>query len=268
MSPRANRSWKSLMPQGFAVLSAAIVISAAFSTALHVQARVDDEPETTAASPYSEPQYATLTATTNTINVTMLPVVESNGTVVYYNLTIPIKTTETVSGTKATITLAAGTVTQVASPISETTSFKPGTYAGPSTVLSGDARVTVSNPGLAPGGATEWSLGAAAGAANCTYPATANWYVASPTATNNPLAPRLKLAGITASDTGYQYGTTGSQNCIGGQSTDYLWYPNSLIGVTQNGSNLTIVTFTDGNGHDHNTAQDTITYAPYTPPAN
>ena len=251
MSPRANRSWKSLMPQGFAVLSAAIVISAAFATALHVQARVDDEPETTTASPYTEPQYATLTATTNTINAAMVPIVLSNGTVAYYNLTIPLKVTETVAGAKTTVTVTAGTVAQAVSATPLISSFKAGNYVGPSTIDSGKALVTVSNPGVAPGGATEWSLTASTGAEPNTSPTSASWYVGP--VSSNPNYATLKTLGLTSPSV--FYGTTGTA----GGYNNLCWLSNSIISVVETGSNLTITSYTS-DGTNQRTPCDSITY--------
>ena len=68
----------------------------------------------------------------------------------------------------------------------------------------------------------------------CTYPSSATWYV-GPIA-NSPLAARLKAAGITS--TAWSYGVTGGEACYNN------WPDNTLIGLSQTGNKLTIVSFT------------------------
>jgi hypothetical protein len=249
MKLRFNRSyWKPLV----ALSGAALVLSVVLATAGGVKAQVDDElsPETTPA-PYAELQYATLTGTSNTINATMVPVVLSNGTIVYKNLTIPLKVTETVSGTTTTVTVTAGTVTEVASPTPQVSSFKAGTYVGPG---GGSTQViNLSSPGVTSNGATEWSIAAASSATGCTYPTTGTFYVGA--LANNPLYARLKKAGITS--TAYSYGLLGSGNtCFPGGA----WYGGTIVGLSQTGNSLTIYSFTENSTQDQSTPYDQITY--------
>jgi hypothetical protein len=70
---------------------------------------------------------------------------------------------------------------------------------------------------------------------------------------------RLKAAGITS--TAWSYGVIGSSGCAVDSSD---WYPRSLVGLSQTGNTLTIVSFTSG-GSDSSTPRDQITYT-YTLP--
>lgn len=157
--------------------------------------------EAATTTPYALFQYSTMTGSGNTITVGRVPVVNSSGATNYYDVTI----TFTVSST-GTLALASGYPQIAASPNLIVAGFKAGKYVGPSTVLSGDAIVNVSGPGVASGGATEWSLAAASGASSQTYPCSATWYVGA--LTSNPLYARIKKAGITS--TAWSYGVVGS----------------------------------------------------------
>jgi hypothetical protein len=246
------KSWLALPAAGLV----AIAMSATL-TGVHAQNAGDDDTlAATTPAPYAEVQYATLTGTTNTVNLTMLPVVDSAGALHYVNVTIPLE--ESVSS-KGVVTITAGTPTVVTAPITGATSFKAGPYVGPATVLGGKALITVSGPGVPVSGNTEWSLAASTGAAACTYPASATWYVGSPTSSSNPLYARLKKAGITSP--AYSYGTLGSQLCVPNNVTDYFWGSGSLIGVSQTGSAITIASFSSNyGGGDVNYAVDQITF--------
>ena len=202
--------------------------------------------------PYALFQYASLTGTGNTITATQIPVVTTTGVTVYENLTIQFN----LDG-NGNLTIAPGYPQAIPAPTLLTSGFKPGTYAGPSGVLSGKALVTVSGPGVTDGGATEWSLSSAAGADPCTYPLSANWYVGS--IANNPYAARIQAAKITS--TAFSYGVGNATNCSGagvGISTD--WFNNVLIGVSQVGNTITIASFSNNNSSDFSTPQAQITY--------
>lgn len=241
-----------------AVAAVAVVVSTALS-GVHAQdeARVpvaapaypdDARPETTAPTYYAEFQYATITGTTDTINATMVPVVTSTGTV-YKNLTFAVTV-----DSKGDITV--GTPTVVAAPSVLVSAFKAGNYMGPSTVNGGRNLITVSGPGTVAGGQTVWSLSAATGADSCTYPASASWYVGSPTSTGNPMYTRLQAAKITS--TAYSYGTGGDadSSC----SVNGNWAGGTLIGVSQTGNQLIITSFSSLGTFDKASPIDTITY--------
>jgi hypothetical protein len=158
-------------------------------------------------------------------------VVTATGVTVYENLTLQFNV-----DANGNLTIASGFPQIIPSPLILTSGFKPGTYAGPSTVLGGKALITISGPGVTDGGATEWSLSAAAGADPCTFPYSANWYVGS--LANNPYAPYLKEDGITS--TAWSYGVGSASQCSGANGN---WYNNALIGVSQAGNTITIVSF-------------------------
>ena len=137
--------------------------------------------------------------------------------------------------------------------------FKAGTYVGPPTVLGGKATITVSGPSVGPGGVTEYTLVAAAGADQCTYPSAATWYVVGSVLANNPFASRIKSAGITS--TLVSYGV-GSSQC---DTDDYDWVQNTLLGFSQVGNTLTISSYTYDGTEDFSTARDSIVYSLQTP---
>jgi hypothetical protein len=197
--------------------------------------------------PYALFQYASLTGSGNTITATQIPVVTATGVTVYENLTLQFN-----SDANGNLTIASGFPQIIPAPTLITSGFKTGTYVGPSTVLNGTALVTISGPGVTDGGATEWSLSSAAGANSCTYPLSANWYV-GPIA-NNPNAYRLKTDGITS--TAWSYGVGSASQCSGANN---YWINNALIGVSQVGNTITIISFSQ-QGVDSSTPLAQITY--------
>jgi hypothetical protein len=233
-----------------AIAIAAVAVSAALS-GVHAQNRDDAaRPETTPAS-YAQFQYATLSGTTNALNVSQLPVVTATGTV-YKNLTLQVEV-----DSKGNITVAPGSPTVTAAPSTLASSFKDGNYVGPSTVNSGANLITVSGPGVVVGGTTVWSLTASPDASTCTYPASATWWVGPPSSTNNPLYIRLQNAKI--SSTAFSYGTIGSVGSSSCPESDY-WGRGTLIGVSQTGNQLTISSFSTFGSIDSSNALDQITY--------
>ena len=196
--------------------------------------------------PYVLFQNSTLTGSGNTINATFLPVVLSTGTI-YENVTIQFDV-----AADGTLTIAPGYPQVVKSPVFITSKFVPGTYVGPSTILGGTALITVSGPSVGPGGTTEWTITTPTGANSCTYPNSATWYV-GPLA-SNPLATRLKSAGITS--TSYSYGIGSSQCSTDGSD----WLQSTLIGLSQVGDALTIYSYTYDGLDDYSTPRDQITY--------
>jgi hypothetical protein len=146
------------------------------------------------------------------------------------------------------ITYILGTATAPsATPVS---TFQAGTYRSPSTILSGQATITLTGPGNAGSGNLQWTLANAPGANNCTYPNTATWFV-GPIASNPLVAARLSKAGITS--TAWSYGV-GNGNACGG-----FWGGNDLLGFSQIGNTLSIARFTSG-GNDFAAPVDEITY--------
>jgi hypothetical protein len=178
------------------------------------------------------------------VTATWLPIVTSAGTV-YKNVVLQFT-----FDADGNLILAPNYPEVTKAPAIIVSNFKAGTYLGPSTVLGGMAEVNVSGPGIAPGGATEWSLSAASGANSCTYPATATWYVGS--LATSPIAARLKSAGITS--TAYSYGVASAASCAGN-----YWANDALIGVSQIGNTITISSFSFA-GSDYGTPQAQITF--------
>jgi len=176
--------------------------------------------------PYALFDQATLTGSGNTITATQIPVVTGTGAVVYLNATLQFNV-----DANGNLTIATGYPQVSAAPTLLTGNFKAGKYVGPANILGGKAAIIVSGPGVTDGGATEWTLTAAPGSDTSTYPGTASWWV-GPIA-NNPYAAQIKAAGITS--TAWSYGISTSNYGRWGVAT--------LIGVSQIGNTLTIVSF-------------------------
>jgi hypothetical protein len=241
LGKRRNNTMSQLWKSPVRLATLAVVLAAAWAFVAQAQAPTP---------PFAEFQYAALTGSGNTITATQVPVVLASGVTVYENVTLQFN-----SDANGNLTLASGFPQVIPAPTLLSSSFKAGNFVGPSTLLSGKAFVTVNGPGVTDGGATEWSLSATAGADGCTYPSSATWYV-GPIATN-PLAARLKTAGITS--TAWSYGVGGTTQCNQG---GYSWSPNTLIGVSQIGKALTIVSFTANgpNGTDKSVPVDQLTF--------
>jgi hypothetical protein len=233
MSKPCSSSGARLTPIA-AILTAAIAFS------------VNAQEAAALSPPYAQFTNSTLTSSVNTITASWVPVVTATATT-YQNVTIVFNV-----DASGNLTIAPGYPQIVAAPSIVVSNFEAGTYVGPNSVLGGNALVNVSGPGVTNGGATEWSLGVAPGGSGCTYPTSATWYVGK--LANNPLYSRIKAAGITS--TAWSYGIIGSDQCTidGG-----LWNTGALIGLSQTGNTITIVSFT-GNGTDHNVPLDQITY--------
>lgn len=197
--------------------------------------------------PYALLQNATLTGSGNTITAVNIPVVISVGVIVYVSLNLQFNVD---SNGNFTVTPGYPQITQSFTPLAS--NFVAGNYAGPSNINSGNNLVTVSGPGVTSGGATEWSLAASAGGSSETYPPSATWWV-GPIA-SSPIASRLQSAGITS--TAYSYGTTGST----APDSPAYWYANTLVGVSQIGNTITLVSFSENGNLDRNVPYDQITY--------
>jgi hypothetical protein len=222
----------------FTVIAAILIAAQAFT--LNAQEAAALNP------PYAQFTNSTLTSSVNTIVASWVPVVTATKTT-YQNVTIVFNV-----DASGNLTIAPGYPQIVPAPSVIVSNFESGNYVGPSSVLGGNALITVSGPGVTSGGATEWSLAASTGANVCTYPTSATWYVG--TLTNNPLYSRIKAAGITS--TAWSYGIIGSGACSidgGNFNTD------ALIGLSQIGNTITIVSFTT-NGKDQSTPADLIPY--------
>jgi hypothetical protein len=185
----------------------------------------------------SQFQNATITSTTNTINATRVPAVDGQGGVHYWDVNLAFNTD---SG--GNLTLASGSPVITPSASTNSDGFVAGTYT------NGSEMVTVSGPGVTSGGATQWTLLISTGS-GCTTFSSATWYVGS--LANNPLAARLSADGITS--TAYSYGIEGG-SCDEG----YPWNPDALLGFSQTGNALTVVSFT--NGIDHPTPVGQVAY--------
>ncbi|MGH7047474.1 MAG: hypothetical protein ACREE2_13920 [Stellaceae bacterium] len=201
-----------------------------------------------AATPTPYLQDSTIVGNGGTITATDVPVETSTGSLVYKDVTIQLN-----AAANGNLTMAPGypKVVNAINPILN--HFVAGAYTAPPSIGS-KLLVTVNGPGIGAGGTTVWSLAPSNGA-NCgTYPASATWYT-GPIA-GNPLAARIKQAGITSSF--YSYGLVGvSPPCAADGDNDFAG--GTLIGVSQVEGSLTIVSFSYG-GIDHATPIAEITY--------
>ncbi len=221
---------------------AALGITACTAVLAYAQMEDTASPEaTTPPPPYVLMQYSTLTGSGNTITAVRVPIVTATGTI-YKNITLLFNV-----DSSGNLTLASGYPKFIVSAPPIVSGFKAGKYGGPTTLCT-NMFVNVAGPGIAPGGATEWTLAAATGAGGCTYPYSATWYDGS--LATSPLAARLKAAGITS--TAWSYG-------VGGTPYSGAWAIDSLLGFSQIGNTLTIVSFTKY-GKDYNEPVDQITY--------
>jgi hypothetical protein len=214
----------------------------------------------TPQAPYALFERATLTGSGSTITAVNVPIVVSSGLTIYTNVTMQFNVDY-----NGNLTLLSGYPQVFAAPIVLASSFKSGKYVGPSTVANGKAIITVSGPGVTDGGATAWSLSAAAGADNCTLPSSATWY-AGPMS-SSPMAARLTKASVTS--TAWSYGVSGSgpsstsstSSC--GSDNYFNWGTGTLIGVSQTGNALTVASFTRSDvDRSAPVAQITYTLAP------
>src|SRR5437763_1062744 len=109
--------------------------------------------------PYALFEYSALTGSGNTITATHVPVVTASGITVYINATLRFNV-----DANGNLTLSPRYPQIIPAPTILSSSFKAGTYVGPSTLLGGKAIIIVSGPGVSDGGATQWSLSAGTGA--------------------------------------------------------------------------------------------------------
>lgn len=213
----------------------------------------------TPPAPSSLFQYSTMGGFGNTITTARVPIFTATGTMIYKDVTLQFDV-----DADGNLTLSAGYPQVVDSPTPLMSSFRAGVYIGSSPLLSngtvstGKSLVNISGPGVSDGGATQWSLSVAAEADPCTSPGSASWYV-GPIA-NSPYAARLKKAGITS--TAMSYGVLGTAKIPGScRSVGSAWENGVLIGVSQTGNALAIVTFTRCGGcNDDSAPIDQITY--------
>jgi hypothetical protein len=190
-----------------------------------------------AATPTPYLQDSTIVGSGGTLTATDVPVQTSTGSLVYKDVTIQLN-----AATNGNLTIAPGypKVVPAIAPILD--HFIAGNYVAPTTLAS-KVLITVNGPGVGAGGTTIWSLAPSSGAVCGTYPASATWYT-GPIA-SNPLAARLKKAGITS--TFYSYGLVGISPTCGLNGYNYF-AGGALIGVSQVEGSLTIVSFTNDNG--------------------
>jgi len=195
-------------------------------------------------------QYASLTGAGNTIVVSRAPVVTASGQTIYQDITLQFDT-----DADGNLTVTTGSPTVTPSPSLLISSFQAGKYTGPRTVASGKASISVSGPGVAPGGSNVWSSNTNGDSDSCTYPASATWYVGP--IENNSLLSRMQKIGITS--TAWTYGVMGSGIASSCGSQFFNWGNGAIVGVSQVGNTITFASFTR-NSFDSASPVDQITY--------
>jgi hypothetical protein len=218
---------KGLLSARAAVLLAMFTLVLAATSAVVVRAGSPEtaapKPTTPSTTPYAEFQNSTLTGSTNTIAVSNLPVVTGTGSIIYDNVTIQFDVAP--DGT-----LTVGSTQITAAPSVYANSFEAGTYQ----VAGNGEFIVVSGPGITNGGSTEWSFATTNG--DCVNQYSAAWYVGP--IKNSPYYTRIKAAGVPL--TGFSYGVGGgTPGC-----SSSTWAPNSLLGFSQTGGQMSIVSFT------------------------
>ncbi len=200
-----------------------------------------------AQTPSALVQNSTLSGTTNTINITQLPVVTSKGTIIYDNVVIQF---DVADDGALTITSGFPQITLAPRPI--VNGFVAGTYLGPDDKTE---LITVSGPSVGTDGYTVWTISPGPGSSGCLVPYSATWYdVGSNTAANPLYANRLKPDGITGPQL-LQFGTGKANTC----NPNDDWGTNTLLGFSQVGKTLTISSYTGYTG-DSPTVVDQRTY--------
>lgn len=203
-----------------------------------------------AATPTPYLQDSTIVGSGGTLTITDMPVQTSTGSLVYKDVTIQLN-----AATNGNVTIAPGFPKEQAAIAPILNNFVAGKYAGPPTLASGKFLVTVNGPGVGSGGATLWSLTPSGGSSCGTYPQSATWYTGP--ISSNPLAARLKKAGINSSF--YSYGLVGfDPSCAVGNWA--FFQAGLLIGVSQAEGSLTIVSFSNATGTDSQIPTAEITY--------
>ena len=206
-----------------------------------------------AATPTVYAGSATITGSGDVVTATRIPVQAADGSILYYDVTTTFGVTAAgaLSVTSTTIQPSANLIIS---------NFQAGTYASPA---GGNTWTNLlSGPGIGPAGTTAWSFNSNGGAnPTCSYPYTATWYTGP--ISSNPYATRLTTAGITSTD--YSYGISGpvaEPSCSIPASAEFNNADGvaPLIGATQTGNTLTIVSFTDTSGKDHSVPVAEITY--------
>jgi hypothetical protein len=222
-----------------------VILATAWVVFAHAQTQGNASQQPPTTTPEALFQDSTLTATTNTINATWLPVVTSTGKILYDDVTIQFAVAD--DGT-----LSVSSLQQNPSKKAIIDGFRSGTYLGPddSTEL-----IQVNGPGIAPGGATMWSIEPAKGYNGYLCPSDAQWWVGP--IQQSPYWARIKKAGVPLKD--YYYGV-GTANTDQGCAYNGDWRQDSLLGfyMTSNGT-MVISSFTN-NSKDYSYVLDSKTY--------
>lgn len=221
-----------------------VVLATAWVVFAHAQPPDNALQQPPTATPEALFQDSTLTATTNTINATWLPLVTSTGKILYDDVTIQFAVAD--DGT-----LSVSSLQQNPSKKAIIDHFKAGNYIGPSN--DSNFLITVSGPGIAPGGATDWSLSVSPGGNDCTTPSEATWWVGP--IMKSPYWSRIKAAGVPL--TNYSYGLGGSPaDC---ENAD--WGYNSLLGFTETSQGSFVITSFTVNDKDQSQPVAEIPYS-------
>ncbi len=198
-------------------------------------------------TPAAMVQNSTLSGTTNTINITQLPVVTSKGTIIYDNVIIEFDVAD-----DGTLTIGSGFPQITAAPRPIVNGFVAGTYLGPDDKTE---LITVSGPSVGPNGSTVWTISPGPGSSGCLLPYSATWYDVGSNTANNPLYTKwLKPLGFSGPQL-MQFGVGGGNTC----NPNLAWEADTLLAFSQVGKALTITSYSQ-NGGNTSTPVDQRTY--------
>jgi hypothetical protein len=194
-------------------------------------------PETIAATPTIYLQSATINSAADAVTLNRVPVMNAAGTILYKDISM-FFTVDTLGN----VTLPPALVRIIPSPTINVGAFKPGTYNGfNSPCNTSGTFFKVGSPGVGTGGRISGSIQRVTTYAQDTF--NANW-------TSGPIAGHPDQAKLTAAkitSTAFNWGVVGS---VGQCTQQLLWKAGDIIGVVQNGNQLSVVNYGTDNISD------------------
>lgn len=189
-------------------------------------------PAMVSAAPTIFMQSATIQGASDKVTVNRVPVQDAAGNITYKNVVMAFNVDP-----QGRLSLRPGSFTITPSPILNVGAFKPGTYRGYQTSYGGGT-FKVGSPGIGPGGRISGSIQRVTTSPRDAF--NANW-ISGPIA-GHPNQAQLNAANIAS--TAYNWGVMGT---AGEYTTSSGWNAGDIIGVIQNGDQLSIVNYGNDN---------------------
>jgi hypothetical protein len=190
-------------------------------------------PAALAATPTIFMESAAISGAGDALKLARVPVQKADGTVIYKDISMLFDVDNS-----GNVTLQPAFVRITASPTLVVGAFKPGTYNGYVAYYTGnplrDTTFKVGSPGVGSGGRISGSIQRITVYQNDGF--NASW--TSGAITGHPQQAKLNAAGITS--TAYNWGVMGT---AGPFTISSGWKAGDIIGVIQNGNQLSIVNF-------------------------